>query len=120
VTMARLAACVLMILPAWPACAHVHLRASTPADGSTLRAAPQKLQLVFSESARLTALNIRGSKDSAPRKLGPLPAEAEANFMIDLPPLPAGNYRIEWRALSADHHVASGSLGFAVQARQAP
>ena len=106
-----------MMLPAWPAQAHVHLRESIPADGSTLRAAPTQLQLVFSEATRLTALSIRGKSSEAPRKLTPLPAEPAARFAINLPTLPAGSYRIEWRALSPDHHIASGTVSFAVQAR---
>lgn len=114
---ARLAACILMVLPAWPACAHVHLHESTPADGSTLTTAPTRLQLVFSEPARLTAVSIRGKDEAAARKLAPLPAETAANFSIDLPPLAPGGYKIEWRALSPDHHIASGTLSFAVRAR---
>ena len=113
----RLAACMLMILPAWPALAHVHLRESTPADGSTLPAAPTKLQLVFSEATRLTAVSIRGKDEAAPRRLTPLPTEAAANFSIDLPPLAPGSYTIEWRALSDDHHIASGTVSFDVQTR---
>ena len=114
---ARLAACLLLILPAWPAGAHVHLRESTPADGSTLASAPARLQLVFSEAARLTAVSIRGKDETAAHKLAPLPTQQAANFTIDLPPLAPGSYRIEWRALSPDHHIASGALNFAVQAR---
>lgn len=115
--LARLAACMLTILPAWPAQAHVHLRASTPADGSTLRVTPSQLQLEFSEATRLTALSIQGKTEAAPHKLAPLPAQAMAKFAIDLPPLVAGTYRIAWRALSPDHHIASGTVSFSVQAR---
>jgi methionine-rich copper-binding protein CopC len=115
VKLARLAACILMTLPAWPAQAHVHLHESTPADGSTLQAAPSRLQLVFSEAARLTALSIRATGETAPHKLAP-PAQTAASFTIDLPPLAPGSYRIEWRALSPDHHIASGTVSFAVQA----
>jgi len=117
--MARLAACTLLILPAWPAAAHVHLRESTPADGSTLAAAPTQLQLVFSEAARLTALGIRGPGATEPRKLAPLPQQAAAHQVLDLPPLAPGSYRVEWRALSADHHVSSGTVSFTVQAPRA-
>jgi methionine-rich copper-binding protein CopC len=112
--------CVLMILPAWPAYAHVHLHESMPADGSTLKAPPSQLQLVFSEAARLTALTIRKNGETEARKVAPLPTEVAARFSVNLPPLTPGRYRIEWRALSADHHVASGALSFAVQGSAAP
>lgn len=115
--LAPLTACMLMILPALPTQAHVHLHESTPADGSTLKAPPPKLQLVFSEAAHLTALSIRGSAESAPHKLAPLPQETAAKFSVDLPSLAPGKYQIEWRALSPDHHIASGTVRFVVQAR---
>jgi methionine-rich copper-binding protein CopC len=120
VKLTRVAACMLMILPAWPAQAHVHLRESTPANGSTLQAAPPRLQLVFSEAARLTALSIRAKGEGAAHKLAPLPAQTAASFTIDLPPLAPGSYTIEWRALSDDHHIASGTVSFAVQTRPGP
>ena len=114
--LAPLTACMLMVLPAWPAQAHVHLQKSTPADGSTLKVSPPRLELAFSEAAHLTALSIRGSGEGAARKLAPLPADMTTQFAIDLPPLAPGNYRIEWRALSPDHHIASGTVSFAVKA----
>ncbi len=112
-----LAACVLMMLSAWPAYAHSHLLESTPADGSKLSAAPRQLQLVFSEAVRVTALTIQGAGDSAPQKLAPLPAQTSTRIAIDLPQLAKGSYRVQWRALSADHHVAAGTFSFAVQGR---
>jgi methionine-rich copper-binding protein CopC len=114
---AMLAACVLMILPAWPAQAHAHLLESTPAEGSKLASTPRQLQLVFSEAVRVTALSIQGAGEAAPRKLSPLPGQVATRVAIDLAPLASGSYRVQWRALSADHHVAAGTLSFSVQGR---
>ena len=33
---------------------------------------------------------------------------------VSLPPLPAGTYRVQWRALSVDTHVTEGDFTFAV------
>jgi copper transport protein len=112
---AALAASVLMILPTWPAHAHAHLLESTPAEGSKLGAAPRQLQFSFSEAVRVTAVTVQGSTEATPRKLTPLPTQTATRIAIDLPPLGNGSYRVQWRALSADHHVAAGTFGFAIQ-----
>jgi len=111
------AAAAMALLAALPAHAHARLLESTPADGSTLQAAPRQLQLVYSEAVRLTVLTIQAAGEATPRKLAPLPPQAAAKFTIDLPPLAAGSYQLKWRALSDDHHVAAGSISFVVKAR---
>jgi methionine-rich copper-binding protein CopC len=107
----------MVLLAALPADAHTRMLESTPADGSTLQAAPRQLQLTYSEAVHLTALTIQAAGEAAPRKLGPLPQQAAAKFTIDLPTLAAGSYQLKWRALSDDHHVASGSISFVVKAK---
>ena len=108
---------LLLTLLALPALAHTHLLRATPADGSTLESPPRELQLVYSEAASLTALSIQKAGDTAPRKLGPLPRQPAAKFVIDLPPLVSGSYLVKWRALSDDNHLASGSIHFTVRAK---
>ena len=107
----------MAMLATLPADAHARLLESTPADGSTLQAAPRQLQLLYSEAARLTALSIQAAGEAEPRKLTPLPQQPAAKFTIDLPPLAAGSYQIKWRALTDDHHVASGSVSFVVRVK---
>ena len=114
---ASLVAGAMAVMAALPVHAHTHLLGSTPADGSTLQAAPRQLQLVYSEPGRLTALTIQAAGEAAPRKLAPLPQQAAAKFTIDLPALAAGSYQLKWRVLSDDHHVASGSISFEVRVR---
>ena len=109
------ATAALAMLAALPAQAHTRLLESAPADGSTLQSAPHQLQLLYSETVRLTALTIQAAGEAAPRKLAPLPQQPAAKFTIDLPPLAAGSYQIKWRALGDDHHVASGSISFLVR-----
>jgi methionine-rich copper-binding protein CopC len=105
------------LLLAGAVAAHTHLLRSVPADGSVATAAPTQLQLGFSEAATLTALSIQKNGESAPIRLAPVSRQPAANFTIDLPPLSAGSYLVNWRALSDDHHLASGSFTFTVQAR---
>jgi methionine-rich copper-binding protein CopC len=111
----------LLVLPALllagAVAAHTHLLRSVPADGSVATSAPQQLQLSFSEAATLTALSIQKEGANTPVRLAPVSRQPAAEFIIELPPLAAGSYLVNWRALSDDHHLASGSFRFTVQAR---
>jgi copper resistance protein C len=105
------------LLLAGAVAAHTHLLRSVPADGSVATAAPKQLQLDFNEAATLTALSIQMNGNDAPIALAPVSRQPAARFTIELPPLAAGSYRVKWRALSDDHHLASGSFKFTVQVR---
>ena len=104
-----LAACLI----AHVAQAHAHLEKSTPAEGSTLSAAPAALELTFSEPARLTALSIQRNQE-AKRAITGLPSTAERAPRVALPALAAGAYTLTWRVVAADGHVSSGELHFTV------
>ena len=97
--------------------AHTHLQHSVPSDGSVATTAPTQLQLVFNEAATLTALSVQRTGAPAPVALAPVPRQPTTKFAIGLPPLSPGNYLVNWRALSGDHHIAHGSFRFTVQAR---
>jgi methionine-rich copper-binding protein CopC len=95
------------------ALAHTELAETVPADRAVVQAAPDHVQLRFSEPVRLTALSVQ--KDGQPkRSLGPLPAETAERLTIALPALDDGHYVVTWRALSEDTHVMSGEFMFAV------
>jgi len=107
-------AMTIALIAAQPAFAHTELAATVPADRSTLAAAPEKLELEFSEPVRLTALTIQRG-DAAKQSLGPLPSANSEKFAVALPAgLGEGHYVVTWRALSEDTHVMSGELMFAV------
>jgi len=93
--------------------AHTELAETYPADHATIAAAPEDVQLRFSEPVRLTALSIQ--KDGAAKQaLGPLPSAAAERFAVALPTLGDGHYVVAWRALSGDTHVMTGDFMFAV------
>ncbi len=112
----RTAAIALMAcLMAETAQGHAHLEKSTPADGSTLSAAPSAVEMTFSEAARLTALSIQ--KDAEPAQaIRALPAAVDKTLRVALPTLAAGSYALTWRALSQDGHITSGTLHFTIAA----
>ncbi len=95
--------------------AHTHLKSSAPVDNSTVGSAPAKLELHFSEAARLTALSIQ-AEGGTEQKLSPLPAQPAADASVALPTLAPGKYVVSWRVISDDSHVMAGKLHFTLAA----
>ena len=96
--------------------AHAHLTDSVPADRST-GTAPERIELSFSEAARITALTLQRDGEEA-RKLTP-PTAAAARLTIPLPKLAPGSYTLSWRVAGEDGHMTAGTLHFTVVASAA-
>jgi methionine-rich copper-binding protein CopC len=94
------------------ALAHTSLTESAPADGAALEASPEEIVLTFSEPVRLTALSLERGGPAVP--LDSPPSERSERFAVATPELPAGEYVVSWRVISADTHVVSGELSFTV------
>jgi methionine-rich copper-binding protein CopC len=95
--------------------AHSELRRSVPAPGAVLAQAPERIELVFNERVQLTALRLHrsgGEEIALPRRT----IRAADSETIALPPLAAGDYRVEWRIISADGHPAGGAIPFRILA----
>jgi methionine-rich copper-binding protein CopC len=106
---------LLALAIATPAAAHSELRRSVPANGAALDRAPAAIELHFNERVQLTALRLRRGTEEIglPRR-----AIREASVeTVPLPPLPPGEYRAEWRAISADGHPVGGVIAFRVLER---
>lgn len=108
---------LLLLLPlaaATPAAAHSELRRSVPAANAVLDAPPERIELHFNERVQLTALRLHrmgGEEVALPRR-----AIREARSeIIALPPLPSGDYRAEWRIISADGHAVGGVIPFRIR-----
>jgi len=107
------AGAVLLVAPAGPASAHNQLEATVPADGAVVDAPPASVVLTFDQPvlALGTQVVVLGP-DGAPVSTGD-PVLVDDDVTQDLGgELPAGAYRVEWRATSADGHPVSGELGF--------
>lgn len=118
--MKRLTTTILLAAAlASPAFAHTKLKASVPADGSTVETAPAAFTLTFSEPARLTALSVK--KDgAAEQKVTGLPTAASAEARIAAPKLENGRYTLTYRLVGADGHVINGKVNFTVGGKAAP
>ncbi|CAI8809626.1 Copper resistance protein C [Pseudomonas sp. IT-93MI4] len=103
--------------------AHPKLLSSTPAEGAD-GAAPDKIELHFSESlltqfsgAKLVMTEMPGMAHSPMPMKARVSAGSDPKSMLVTPltPLPAGTYKVEWRAVSSDTHPITGSVTFKVQ-----
>jgi methionine-rich copper-binding protein CopC len=111
--MRALLAALLLLAPA--AGAHSELRATEPPDGARLMAPPPTLVLRFNEPVRVTSLRLVDTTGAliALRREGDAQAASVARASPEAP-LPPGDYRVEWRAISADGHPIRGILRFSV------
>jgi copper resistance protein C len=107
---------VALVGLAGPALAHSELLRTSPAAGSAVAASPAQVRLEFSEGveARFSGVEITGSGG---QRVPTGRAEAQGNVLAAplSGPLPAGKYRVNWRALSADGHRTQGSFTFEVR-----
>lgn len=104
--------------------AHPALLSSSPADKSQ-GPAPAKIELKFSETlttlfsgANLIMTGMPGMPNHGAMKINASVAGAsDGKTMIITPasPLVAGDYRVEWRAVSSDTHPVKGSFTFQVK-----
>ena len=103
--------------------AHPKLLSSTPAEGAN-GAAPGKIELHFSESlmtqfsgAKLVMTEMPGMVHSPMPMKAKVSAGSDPKTMVITPlsPLPAGTYKVEWRAVSSDTHPLTGDVVFSVQ-----
>lgn len=112
-----LAAAVLAPLLPGLASAHAMLHASSPADGAVLDASPRAVELTFMEECRVTMLRLL---DESGRERPLRRPAAAMTDRVSAPlgaALPAGSYRLEWRAVGSDGHAMSGTVRFAVAGR---
>lgn len=99
--------------------AHPALLSSSPADKSQ-GPAPAKIELKFSETlttqfsgANLIMTGMPGMPNHGAMKIN----ASDGKTMVITPasPLAAGDYRVEWRAVSSDTHPVKGSFTFQVK-----
>ncbi len=97
-----------------PAVAHSLLIASVPSAEAVVNEAPA-VTLRFNNRIEKKLCQIRLVAAGGDPQVLPLRPEGAVDTLeAPLPRLAAGRYRIEWRVLSTDGHVASGAFGFRV------
>ena len=97
--------------------AHSALLSSKPGAGESAASSPDRVELVFSVRVQpaMSSISLTGP-DGARVISGPLQAAPDGKTVwVDLKdPLPPGEYKVEWRVLSADDHTIKGDFVFNV------
>jgi copper resistance protein C len=105
-------------LIATQAFAHAQLEKSTPPVGGTV-ASVSEIRLEFSEGVepKFSKVTLAGPGGAAV-SLGSATTAAgnQAVLIVPIPkPLPAGDYKVHWQAVSVDTHHTQGTFEFTVK-----
>jgi copper transport protein len=122
VRLRRLAAAAVLgalavLVPAAPASAHAVLLRTSPAQNSTVAAAPSDVVLTFSEPVSPVPNKIRiVGPDGRPADDGPVRTNG-SDVIVPLDPDAArGTYLVTFRVISADSHPVTGAFTFSIGA----
>lgn len=113
------AAVALTALAAAPVAAHTELSASTPREGSVVRALPDRLELTFSGDLATTGASISVvGPDGVDLVEGPYRfTSREVSVALAPGAGPAGGaYEVTWQVTSADGHTIDGAYAFRLRA----
>ena len=111
---------LLSVLMAPTGSAHADLQVSTPEDGESLRGAPEKIRLTFSEElfeelVEISILDAAGDLYSTIKVEQTPPPGTDVIFPWP-PQTPPGEYSIAYRVVSADGHPVTGTISFSYAA----
>ena len=97
--------------------AHASLSRANPSEGSVVTTPPHEVTLTFTDTleaafSKLTVTDASGAEVSEGK------VQVNDNTMrVDLKPLNAGIFKVNWRAVSTDTHRTEGSFTFRVDTR---
>ena len=114
-------ALVLSLVAAWlvlPAAApfHFELIRSTPAANVTVKTAPARLQLWFSQvpAAGVSVISLKNDAGDVAVGKTTIMKEEKSMYVDPVKPLAAGKYTLHWRGAGDDGHVQQGDIVFTV------
>jgi len=97
--------------------AHAMLDRATPPVGSSVKAAPGRVELWFTERLEPAFSNVK-VLDAAGRQVdrgdSKVDSDDPEHLSVSLSALPSGRYRVVWRVISVDTHVTEGDFTFEV------
>jgi copper resistance protein C len=107
----------LLLTAPYAASAHAFLKHAQPAVGSTVKHAPSKVTLWFTEEleGKFSTVVVHNAK-GASEQIGKAKVNSgdKTEMSVGLKPLKAGTYTVVWHALSVDTHRTHGSFKFTV------
>jgi methionine-rich copper-binding protein CopC len=104
--------------------AHARLLRANPTDQSETSAPPHRVELWFDEllESGFAMLEVFPASQLQSRQhtnllsnAASLDAKDRTHLIAPLPPLPPGQYVVQWRVLSRDGHSAPGRLSFRIR-----
>jgi len=104
--------------PAEAAFAHAFLDHAVPAVGATINAAPERIQLFFTQELEpaFTGATIAAADGQAiATGAATIDPGNPMELVLNLPKLAPGRYKISWHAVSVDTHRTEGSFSFEVR-----
>jgi len=113
----RTGACLVGLVVATGAIAHAMLDHALPRVGSSVRVAPDRVELWFSERlepAFSTLKVVDSSGRQVDRGNAVVDERDRTHFTVSLLPLLSGTYRVVWRVVSVDTHATAGDFAFDV------
>jgi copper resistance protein C len=99
------------------ASAHPKLVNAQPAVDGTVKAAPSEITLRFNErlEGSFSKVVIKNSEGKQVDKGDAKVDRSDRRILrVSVPTLPAGQYKVEWQAMSADTHKVEGDFAFRV------
>jgi copper resistance protein C len=114
---AALAALLGLVVLAGPASAHTELESSSPAEGSSIAAAPTQVQLTFGEPVTLPPdpVEVTG-RDGTAWKIGTPSVDGKVVTVPVSPDGPAQAYTLTWQAVAKDGDNVTGTVHFTLTA----
>ena len=97
--------------------AHAFLERAEPGVGSTVKASPNEVRVLFTENIEPAFSTIQvfdASGKEVDKRDVHLDGSNHALLQLSLPQLKAGTYKVVWRVVSVDTHVTSGSFTFRI------
>jgi len=94
--------------------AHTGLTRSVPADGASVAQSPARLELAFSGEVRLVNLVVTDSDGAKVEIENARSMTPSKQFVIPVPALAPGRYKVDWMVMGGDSHKMTGSFSFLV------
>ncbi len=95
--------------------AHETKLSSTPENGSTIQASPDKIGIEFDGTMRITHFELTGPHGRVTLADEPGSEPTEQYFVRPAAALGEGLYQVRWRGLARDGHMMSGEFSFTVE-----
>src|ERR1700738_2867796 len=98
--------------------AHPELQSAEPAAGGAMTTSPKQIRITFNENVipQLSGVEVKDQTGKViPRgKSAPDPPNKKLLIVPVKEQLPAGDYKVEWHAVSDDTHRVKGNYSFSV------